>query len=549
MCRRFPDTTVIIDHLGRIGVDGDDPGRGRRGALRAGQAPEGLRQGRRLLRARQEDAPVPRPRPADPARSSGPSAPSRCMWESDCPFQVVKRPLHRQPLPRPRQARLPERRRPRLAPAPDGRVDPVPPLVTIGTPTMTSRPFARPPAAQDSTAGPRPSPGLSSSLRGVRPTSPRSRTPPPGPNGRSPETVARETGGGPVKEVVKEKGKEKETRGRGEKAPARVVREPVVRDGDVIYAVASNDDRLLAIDPKYDGRPDRGPVRHEDRRHGRPGPRPRRTDGDRLVLGRVPRAADDRPQDGPGHPRAEGQGGRSPTRRLSSRSPGSTASFTAARATPRRTAPTAQPARADRPGDRPGDRGRSARAGWRSRSGTPRRCSRRRKGRRRPGDNSQINVWSVSDPPFDPRPVAPPSLEVDRQQPQDLPFFPTRANRRPPSGARTRSSMPPPDLHAGHRAGRPSSSGRSPASRRGCSDPAVGSTSPSRTTPGSRTNRAPGPFPFPRPVLLFLPLFLHNFLDRAASRLPRDRFGRRLFFGPGGGIVTGGMGVERPRKE
>ena len=67
-----------------------DPRRRRRCALRPGQAPASLRQGRGLLRPGQEDAALPRPGPADPAASSRPSAPRRCMWESDCPFQVVK---------------------------------------------------------------------------------------------------------------------------------------------------------------------------------------------------------------------------------------------------------------------------------------------------------------------------------------------------------------------------------------------------------------------------------------------------------------------------
>jgi predicted TIM-barrel fold metal-dependent hydrolase len=89
MCRRFPETTVIIDHLGRIGVDGIikeiDVG-----ALCAlAQHPKVFVKVGAFYALGKKAPPyldlaplIRRVVQAFGAR--------RCMWESDCPFQVVK---------------------------------------------------------------------------------------------------------------------------------------------------------------------------------------------------------------------------------------------------------------------------------------------------------------------------------------------------------------------------------------------------------------------------------------------------------------------------
>ncbi len=91
MCLRFPDTAR--DHRSsrpdRRRSRRGDPRRRRRGPLRAGAARERLHQGRRLLRVRQEVAALPRPGPAH-WRVVQAFGARRCLWESDCPFQVVK---------------------------------------------------------------------------------------------------------------------------------------------------------------------------------------------------------------------------------------------------------------------------------------------------------------------------------------------------------------------------------------------------------------------------------------------------------------------------
>jgi predicted TIM-barrel fold metal-dependent hydrolase len=91
MCRRFPETSVIIDHLGRIGAGPD-------GAIRdadvealcalAKHAKVSVKVG--AFYALGKKTPpyldlVPLIKRVVQAFS-----PKRCMWESDCPFQVVK---------------------------------------------------------------------------------------------------------------------------------------------------------------------------------------------------------------------------------------------------------------------------------------------------------------------------------------------------------------------------------------------------------------------------------------------------------------------------
>ncbi len=91
MCRRFPDTTVIIDHLGRIGAGPD-------GAIRDAdvEALRALAKHRKLyvkvgaFYALGKKKPpyldlAPLIRSVIEAFGAG-----RCLWESDCPFQVVK---------------------------------------------------------------------------------------------------------------------------------------------------------------------------------------------------------------------------------------------------------------------------------------------------------------------------------------------------------------------------------------------------------------------------------------------------------------------------
>jgi predicted TIM-barrel fold metal-dependent hydrolase len=88
MCRRYPDTPVVIDHLARIGVDGtvrdEDVD-----ALCA------LAKHRRVMV--KVGAFYALGKKCPPYTDLGPMirkvvqtfGPDRCMWESDCPFQVV----------------------------------------------------------------------------------------------------------------------------------------------------------------------------------------------------------------------------------------------------------------------------------------------------------------------------------------------------------------------------------------------------------------------------------------------------------------------------
>jgi predicted TIM-barrel fold metal-dependent hydrolase len=89
MCRRFPDTTVIIDHLGRIGVDGVIKGADVAALVALAKHPK-LYVKVGAFYALGKKTP--------PYLDLGPLIESvvrafgarRCMWESDCPFQVVK---------------------------------------------------------------------------------------------------------------------------------------------------------------------------------------------------------------------------------------------------------------------------------------------------------------------------------------------------------------------------------------------------------------------------------------------------------------------------
>jgi predicted TIM-barrel fold metal-dependent hydrolase len=91
MCRRFPDTRVIIDHLGRIGAGPD-------GAIRDPDVAAlcDLAKHRNLhvkvgaFYALGKKTPPYRDLAPFIHRVVQAFGPRRCMWESDCPFQVVK---------------------------------------------------------------------------------------------------------------------------------------------------------------------------------------------------------------------------------------------------------------------------------------------------------------------------------------------------------------------------------------------------------------------------------------------------------------------------
>jgi predicted TIM-barrel fold metal-dependent hydrolase len=90
MCRRFPDTAVIIDHLGRIGVGPD-------GAIGDEDVASlcALAQHRRIhvkvgaFYALGKKTPPYRDLAPLIRRVVQAFGARRCMWESDCPFQVV----------------------------------------------------------------------------------------------------------------------------------------------------------------------------------------------------------------------------------------------------------------------------------------------------------------------------------------------------------------------------------------------------------------------------------------------------------------------------
>ena len=91
MCRRFPDTTVIIDHLGRIGAGPD-------GAIRDVDVEALCALAKHDKIYVKVGAFYALGKKTPPYLDLGPLirrvvqafGASRCMWESDCPFQVVK---------------------------------------------------------------------------------------------------------------------------------------------------------------------------------------------------------------------------------------------------------------------------------------------------------------------------------------------------------------------------------------------------------------------------------------------------------------------------
>ena len=87
MCKEHGNTPVIIDHLARIGVDGVIRDRDVDALLRHGQAQKGPGEGRRFYALGKKQPPY-----TDLAamiqKVVKAFGPERCLWESDCPFQV-----------------------------------------------------------------------------------------------------------------------------------------------------------------------------------------------------------------------------------------------------------------------------------------------------------------------------------------------------------------------------------------------------------------------------------------------------------------------------
>ncbi len=91
MCARFPETTVIIDHLGRIGAGPDGTIKDADVAALCGLArhPKLLVKVGAFYALGKKKPPYADLAPLIRAVVHAFGA-SRCMWESDCPFQVVK---------------------------------------------------------------------------------------------------------------------------------------------------------------------------------------------------------------------------------------------------------------------------------------------------------------------------------------------------------------------------------------------------------------------------------------------------------------------------
>jgi predicted TIM-barrel fold metal-dependent hydrolase len=88
MCRKHPDATVIIDHLGRIGADGTVRTEDVDALCGLAKRPKVLVKVGAFYALGKKTPPYLDLAPLIKAvvRAFGPR---RCMWESDCPFQVV----------------------------------------------------------------------------------------------------------------------------------------------------------------------------------------------------------------------------------------------------------------------------------------------------------------------------------------------------------------------------------------------------------------------------------------------------------------------------
>jgi predicted TIM-barrel fold metal-dependent hydrolase len=87
MCRKYPETTVIIDHLGRIGVDGTIPQRDVDALCELAKFPRVLVKVGAFYALGNKKPPYLDLAPLIKAVVQAFGA-NRCMWESDCPFQV-----------------------------------------------------------------------------------------------------------------------------------------------------------------------------------------------------------------------------------------------------------------------------------------------------------------------------------------------------------------------------------------------------------------------------------------------------------------------------
>ncbi len=88
MCTRFPDTTVIIDHIGRIGASGEIRDEDVQALCALAKHPKLLVKIGAFYALGKKTPPYEDLGPLIKAVVSAFGAP-RCMWESDCPFQVV----------------------------------------------------------------------------------------------------------------------------------------------------------------------------------------------------------------------------------------------------------------------------------------------------------------------------------------------------------------------------------------------------------------------------------------------------------------------------
>jgi predicted TIM-barrel fold metal-dependent hydrolase len=89
MCRRFPETVVIIDHLGRIGAGGTIKGTEVEALCALAKHPKIFVKVGAFYALGKKKPPYADLAPLirDVVKAFGAR---RCMWESDCPFQVVK---------------------------------------------------------------------------------------------------------------------------------------------------------------------------------------------------------------------------------------------------------------------------------------------------------------------------------------------------------------------------------------------------------------------------------------------------------------------------
>jgi predicted TIM-barrel fold metal-dependent hydrolase len=89
MCRRFPETTVIIDHLGRIGADGTIAPEAVDALCTLARHPRVLVKVGAFYALGRKSPPYLDLAPLI-RRVVGAFGARRCLWESDCPFQVAR---------------------------------------------------------------------------------------------------------------------------------------------------------------------------------------------------------------------------------------------------------------------------------------------------------------------------------------------------------------------------------------------------------------------------------------------------------------------------